>query len=238
MPSNLSPAAKTKVAAVVAVVMAGVTAYQTVTAGGHFTWFDVIPVLAAIFGVATTDHVDNTIGSPAAKAIVHGALSLLAAITAALAAVVGSEPQGVSLTKLAVVGLGTLAVWAYPEAAPAVKTIEGEVDKGAPLPEIAATVAEGVALVAGDVSPSMRPDLPTAPAPAVTARQVDAGLPNSAWSPKPVAAGSTSSPVPAPASTPTPIADAVSGPPTQPFPAIPAQTATPAAPAVAPVPTA
>lgn len=188
MPSHASPGAKTGVAAVAAVVMAGVTAYQIATRDG-FTWWDLIPILAAVFGVACTDHVDNTIGSPAAKAIVHGALSLLAAVTAALAVVVGSEPSGVSLTKLAVAGLGTLAVWAYPELGPEVKVIEGEVASGAPAAQILSTVA-------GDVSRLMGPDLPTPTAAAAPAAAVEALPPAPVTLPAP-AALATTAPLPA-----------------------------------------
>lgn len=155
MPSTLPPRAKTTVAAVAAVAMAGVTAWQIVTRDG-FTWWDLIPVAAAVFAVACTDQVDNTITSPKAKAVVHGALSLLAAITAAMATVVGSEPSGVSAAKLAVAVLGTLAVYAYPELAPAVRVVEGEVAAGAPVGAV-------LAAAAADVSASMGPDLPAAP---------------------------------------------------------------------------
>lgn len=116
MQPQLSAAAKTKVAAVVAVLMAGATAWQIATRDG-FTWWDLIPVIAAAAGVATTDHVENTIGSPAAKAVVHGALSAVSVVAASLAAVVGPEPSGVSITKLTVAALGTLAVWYTPELA-------------------------------------------------------------------------------------------------------------------------
>lgn len=193
-----------------------------------------MPVVAVVAGAASVDLVPNTPRQPVAKAVVHGALSCVAAVSAAVAAFAAQDPHGMTALKLATVGLGAAAVWWIPEAGPDVAAIEAEAAKGAPLPQIIATVAADVAtLTAGDHSPSMGSDLPAA----ATPRQVDAGLPNSAWSPKPVAAGVTASTAPAPASTPTPIGDAVSGPPTQPFPAIPAQPAAPA-PAVVPVPTA
>lgn len=193
MPSQLSPAAKTNVAAVAAVVMAGVTAWQIATRGG-FTWWDLIPVTAAVLGVATTDHVDNTIGSPKAKAVVHGALSLLAAVSASVAAVAGPEPSGVSATKLAVAALGTLAVWYVPELAAPVAVAQHAVASGAPLASVARAV---VADVADSHSPWMAE--PAAPAVVPTPRQADT-VPSSAYLlrdlPKTAAA------------EPTPIADA------------------------------
>lgn len=153
---TLSPGAKAKVASGAAVVLAGVTAYQVATRGG-FSWWDLIPVLAAALGTACTDHVENTLTRPAAKAVVHGALSACAAVSAALAALVGPEPVGVSLTKLLVVAAGAFLVWYVPEAATQVAAVEREVQAGAPLGQVAATVA-------ADLSPFMGPDLPTGPA--------------------------------------------------------------------------
>lgn len=223
MPANLSPNAKRNVAAVAAVVMAGVTAYQATVRGGHFTWWDLIPILAAVFGVATTARVDNTISSPAAKAVVHGALSALAAVTAALAAVVGSEPSGVSLAKLAVAGLGTLAVWAYPEL---------QTGPGAPL---AADVATGhlserdiLAALAELDQPTPTPMPAAVPAPAPV-RPVP--VPGPVTQPMPAVAAT---PAPTPAVVePTPIADAAqaAAAATTPPAAVPAPAAVPTVPA-------
>lgn len=154
MPSQLSVAAKTTVAVGTSVILAGITAWQIATRDG-FTWWDLIPVVAAVAGIACTDHVENTLRHPVAKAVVHGSLSAVAAVAAALTAVVGTEPTGVSAAKLLTVALGALLVWWVPEAGPVVRVIDGELAQGAPAAQVLATVA-------ADVSASMGPDLPDA----------------------------------------------------------------------------
>lgn len=196
MPSTLSPAAKSKLAAAAAVVMAGVTAWQLATSDG-FTWLDVVPVVAAVAGAAAVDLIPNSSGQPKAKAIVHWSLSAVSAVASAVAALVASDPAGVTAVKLLVTGAGAFLVWYVPELASDVHVIEGEVDSGGPVAKVLGTVA-------ADVSRWMGPDLA---APAAAARPA----PDPAPAPAP----------PAPVE-PTPIGDAAHAAAltTQPLPAV------------------
>lgn len=135
MPSSLSPAAKTKIAALFAVVVAGITAWQGVTRDG-FTWLDVIPVIGVVTGAIAAKLIPNTPGQPVAKAIVHGALSAVSAAAAVVSAYVASDPTGVTAVKLLFIGAGAVLVWYVPELAPDVKVIEGEVAPELPTPPV------------------------------------------------------------------------------------------------------
>lgn len=111
--STLTPHAKAIIAAVFAVFMSGVTAYQAVDTG-HFRPIDAVPVAVAVIAALQTKVVNN-LGLPWAKA----AINLGAAVVTAVA-VVTADPATVSVPKIAVAALGAFLVWFVPEAGPLV----------------------------------------------------------------------------------------------------------------------
>lgn len=232
MPSTLSPAAKAKVAAASAVALAAITAWQAVTADG-FTPLDLVPVVAAAAGAACTDLVPNTPGQPKAKAIVHWALSAVAAVASAVAALSAADPGGETAAKLLTVAVGAFLVWYVPEAAPVVKAVEGDVQRGAP----AARVIADAALAASNLMGADLPNALTAAPPVVDERAeiTDALRQLDALD----AASTSSSPVPAPPpESPTPTYDEVAAAlAAAPVPAaIPTQAPAPVEPVTAPLP--
>ena len=193
MSPQLTPRAKSIVAAVAAVVLTGITAWQAMTAGG-FRWLDIVPVVAAVLGAVQTDLIPNTAAQPVAKAIVHGGF----AVASAAAAVIAADPTGVTAAKLLTVGAGALLVWFTPEldtkagpllaaVAPlaqpiAVQAAAGHLDardilaalaeldaQATPIADAAQAAATAAIPVQRDTLPPVPPTtaaIPTAPAPA------------------------------------------------------------------------
>lgn len=116
---TLTPHAKAIVAALVAVVVVGVTTYQSVASGG-FRWVDLVPVAAAVIAAVQTKLVPNVPELPWAKS----AVQLGAAVVGAISVVVAADPTGVSVAKIGTVVVGAFLVWFVPEAAPFVAELE------------------------------------------------------------------------------------------------------------------
>lgn len=79
----MSPYAKSIVGAVAAVLIAGITAWQTATSDG-FQLVDLLPVVIALAGALLTFVVPNVPELPAAKGVVAGALAVLTALSTGL----------------------------------------------------------------------------------------------------------------------------------------------------------
>lgn len=105
----MSEYAKSLVAAVAAVLIATITAWQLVVDDG-FQLVDLLPVASAALGAVLTFVVPNVPELGTAKAWVHGAL----AIVTALSSFVTDHPAEVNVANLLVAGLGTLLVWYVP----------------------------------------------------------------------------------------------------------------------------
>lgn len=111
----MSQHAKALVAALVAVLYAGLTAWQDNVGGGHFHPVQLFPLTAAIGGAVLTYLVPNVPELPYAKAAVTGVLGAVAAV-AVLFQDGGVTPNVVAVL-LAV--LGTVAVHQVPNKASA-----------------------------------------------------------------------------------------------------------------------
>jgi hypothetical protein len=105
----MSAYAKSIVSAIVAVLYATLVVYQSVTGDG-LQLVDLLPVLIALFGALLTYVVPNVPQLPWAKAIVNGALTVLAALSQVFA----SGTSGVTLVAVLVSVAGALAVYQVP----------------------------------------------------------------------------------------------------------------------------
>jgi hypothetical protein len=115
----MSAHAKSVMAALAAVIFAGITAWQSATADG-FAWSDLIPIAVVVVGSVQTHVIPNVPELPWAKAVVAGS----SAVLAGLATVVAADPSGVTVGKLITVGAGAFLVWFVPE----LEDDPGEVD--------------------------------------------------------------------------------------------------------------
>lgn len=116
----MSTYAKALVASLVAVVYAGLTAWQAATGDG-FQVLDLFPLGLAVAGAVLAYVVPNVPQLPAAKAVVQGVLSVLAA----LSTLVADNPAGVDATAVLVTIVGALLVYQVPTRG---AVIEGETD--------------------------------------------------------------------------------------------------------------
>lgn len=170
----MSQYAKTLVAAVAAVLIAGVDAWQSVTAGAPFRPIDVLPIAVAVAGAVLTYVIPNVPELPAAKAVVSGVLAVL---TAAATFATG-HPADVTLLNLIVAGLGALLTWYVPNLpAPdvllAVGKAAGDAATGhADLADVTAALSAAVQLdptiaaqVAAAAPAPVTAPIPAAPAP-------------------------------------------------------------------------
>lgn len=114
---QLTPHAKAIVSALVAVALAGFTAFQSVDAG-HFTPLDAVPVAVAVVAALQTKLIPN-LGLAWAKA----AINVGAAVVTAVAAVV-ADPTNVSAAKISIAAVGAFLVWFVPELGPLVPVVE------------------------------------------------------------------------------------------------------------------
>lgn len=105
----MSAYAKSIVSALVAVLYATLVVYQSATGDG-LQLLDLLPVLVALFGAVLTYVVPNVPQLPWAKAVVNGALTVLAALTQLTA----DGTSGVTLVAVLVSVVGALAVYQVP----------------------------------------------------------------------------------------------------------------------------
>lgn len=103
---------KAIVAALIAVLYAGLLAYQG-AAGDGLQPLDALPVLAAVLGAVLTYLVPNVPQLPWAKTAVNSALGVLAALSQVFA----DGTNGVSVTAVLVSVIGALLVYEVPNAA-------------------------------------------------------------------------------------------------------------------------
>jgi hypothetical protein len=110
----MSQYAKAIVAAVAAVLIAGIDAWQTVTAGAPFRLLDVLPIATAVAGAGLTLVAPNVPEAPTLKATVGGVLAVLTAVVTFAT----GHPADVTLLNLIVAGLGALLTWYVPNLDP------------------------------------------------------------------------------------------------------------------------
>lgn len=115
----MSNYAKTIVASVAAVLLAGVTSWQTISYGAPFRLVDALPIAVAVVSAVLVYLVPNVPELPWAKG---GVSAILAVLTAASTALVGNNAH-VDVAAAVVAGLSALATWYVPNLAPAVGAV-------------------------------------------------------------------------------------------------------------------
>lgn len=111
----MSAYAKSVVAAVAAVLIAGVTSWQAAAADG-FRLVDLLPIGIAVASATLTYLVPNVPELPWAKAAVSGVLAVLTAV----ATVVTGHTAQVDVANLLIAGLGALLTWYVPNLGPSI----------------------------------------------------------------------------------------------------------------------
>lgn len=116
----MSQYAKSIAASVAAVLIAGVTAWQTVVGGAPFRLLDVLPIATAVVGAFFTYLVPEVPELTRAKSWIAGGFAVLTAVTT----FASGHPADVTVLNLLIAGLGAVTTGYVPNLAPLAQAAE------------------------------------------------------------------------------------------------------------------